>query len=75
MARESDIKEDIDAMESKLRTFMDDEIFTKIETNRSNLQKTDEFLARVDKLCNEHQDIFDLDKTEPLPLSPEEELA
>lgn len=54
MARDAEIKDDIDTMEQKLRTFMDDEIFTKIETNRSNLEKTDEFLARVDKLCNEH---------------------
>lgn len=73
MARDAEIKDDIDAMEQKLRSFMDDEIFTKIEINRFNLEKTDEFLARVDKLCNEHQDIFDHDKTEPLPMTPEEE--
>lgn len=50
MARESDIKNDIDSMEQKLRTFMDEEIFTKIETNRANLESTDDFLERVDKV-------------------------
>lgn len=75
MARDAEIKDDIDLMETKLRNFMDEEIFTKIETNRNNLEKTDEFLERVDNLVMEHQGIFEFDKTEPLPLTPEEELA
>jgi hypothetical protein len=54
MARDTDIKEDIDNMAATLRKFMDEEIFSKITKNRKDLDNTIEFLERVDKLCNEH---------------------
>jgi hypothetical protein len=60
-------------MAATLRKFMDEEIFSKITKNRKDLDNTIEFLERVDKLCNEHQHLFDLDKTEPIPMTIEEE--
>ena len=75
MERTSHIKEDIETMENKIMSFLDADVFTKIERTDKGLTETNTFMNNMNVFVKEHEAKFEHELTEPNRLSPAEEEA
>lgn len=48
--RQQSFKQDLDALEKKLRDFMDNHVFTKIENTKLELSQTNKFCKEINQL-------------------------
>ena len=75
MERNSHIKEDIETMEQKIMSFLDADVFTKIDRTDKGLSETNNFMHNMNVFVKEHERKFEYELTEPNRLSPDEEEA
>ena len=75
MERHSHIKEDIETMEQKIMSFLDADVFTKINRTDKGLSETNNFMHNMNVFVKEHERKFEHELTEPNRLSPDEEEA
>ena len=75
MERHSNVKDDIETMEKKIMSFLDADVFTKIERTDKGLSETNAFMHNMNVFVKEHEKKFEHELTEPNRLTPEEEVA